>query len=178
MEDTMIPRAPEGFGTVNTFVIAKDARGFIEFASRVFGAKETEEARAVEADDLLVHSEIVIGDSIVMVADTRPGWPESPSFLRVYVSDVERTLTSAEREGARIVTRPTEFFGDLLSRFIDPWGNLWWVYQNVGDATSEDAEVDWTDWSGADPDPALDYIYSTLLDAMAQLGEEQRRRSC
>jgi uncharacterized glyoxalase superfamily protein PhnB len=172
-----IPAAPEGYRTVNAFVFAKDARSLIEFTRRVFGAQELEEALTVENDGLILHSEVVIGDSIVMIVDTRPGWPESPSFLRVYVNDVEQTLALAEQEGARAVTRPTELFGDMLSRFIDPWGNMWWVYQHLGEVSWGDSEVDATAWSGAASDPGLEYIHSTLMEAMSQLGQEQRERS-
>jgi len=172
-----IPAAPEGYSTINAFVFAKDARGLIEFTRRVFGAQESEEALTLEADGLILHSEVVIGDSIVMIVDTRPDWPDSPSFLRVYVDDAEQALARAEQEGARVVTRPTEMFGDLLSRFVDPWGNMWWVYQHLGEVTWDDSDVDATAWSGAESDPSLEYIHSTLTEAMSRLGQEQRERT-
>jgi len=172
-----IPAAPEGYSTVNAFVFAKDARGLAEFTRRVFGALEVEAALTLEADGCVLHSEVVIGDSVVMIVDTRPGWPASPSFLRVYVDDAEQTLALAESEGARIVTRPTELFGDMLSRFIDPWGNMWWVYQHLGEVSWDESEVDATAWSGTESDPGLEYIHSTLIEAMSLLGEEQRTKA-
>lgn len=172
-----IPAAPEGYSTINAFVFAQDARGLIEFTRRVFGAQESEAALALEADGLILHSEITIGDSIVMIVDTRPDWPDSPSFLRVYVDDAEQTLARAEQEGARVVTRPTELFGDMLSRFVDPWGNMWWVYQHLGEVSWGDSSVDHTAWSGSESYPGLEYIHSTLIEAMSKLGQEQRERT-
>jgi PhnB protein len=55
---------------------------------------------------------------------------------------------------------------------IDPWGNLWWVYQH-----GEAPDLDW-DAVGADTepaewtDPSLAYIHRTLFDVMPSLGTE------
>jgi len=90
------PSIPSGHNTVNPFIITKDAPKLIGFLEKVFDAKEDPAAHTLDTDGLLLHSELAIGDSIVMVADVKPGWPFTPSLLRVYVDDVDETLKRAK----------------------------------------------------------------------------------
>jgi uncharacterized glyoxalase superfamily protein PhnB len=169
----MSVKVPEGYNTINPFVITKDARKFMEFLEKVFGAKETKEAFTMDTDGLVLHAELCIGNSTVMVADRKDGWPYTPSLLQIYVEDVEQTLQRAEDLGATIVTRPTDFYGALFSRFVDPWDNLWWVYQHYGEVAWEesvDAVSDDATWTTASNE--LSYIHETLLEAMKNLGRK------
>lgn len=168
------PKAPEGHNTVNSFIITKDALSLIKFLEKVFGAKEDSAAHTVDTDGLLLHSDLTIGDSIVMVAESKPDWPFTPSLLQVYVDDIHKTLEAAEKLGARIVTKPTDFYGELLARFEDPSGNLWWIYQH-GEEQAWDAGDEGSDeaaWDAA-PSKELTYIHDTLLDGMKQLGKHK-----
>ena len=95
--------------------------------------------------------------------------------------DAAATIDRARACGARVVTEPTDFFGDILARFADPFGNLWWVYQHdpartgwgdVDDTGSADhdtggttAEESWETFTT----PALEYVHATLVAAMEGL---------
>lgn len=170
---TAIPARPAGSNTVNPFIMADDARTLIAFVTDVFGAVDVAEARTVDSDGLILHSELLIGDSMITIADRKPDWPFTPSFIRVYVDDVPATLARAKRLGARVVTQPTDFFGDVFARIQDPQANLWWIYRHTpttdpqiwdqADAVDEDAS--WESFSS----PELEYIHSTLVEAMATL---------
>lgn len=169
------PKLPKGYTTVNPFIITKDALQLIEFLKNVFNAEEDPASRTMDTDGLLLHSELAIGDSRVMVADTKPNWSSTPSLLQVYVDDIEATLARATKHGAEIVTEPTDFYGDTFSRFIDPWNNLWWVYQH--NPQSED-ETQWDTTEGDDvaswePSEEMQYIHDTLLEVMARIGKEK-----
>ncbi len=171
MKSSIIPAAPEGYNTVDSFIITKDALKLIAFLEKVFGAEEVKEAHTVDDDGLLLHSELKIGSSVVMIADRKVGWPFTPSLLRVYVDDVEQALQTAKKLGAKIVTEPTDFYGDKLSRFQDPWSNLWWVYEH-GKEVSWEATIDGTSdeaWV-SEPTKELMYIHDTLMDVMKKLG--------
>jgi len=71
------------------------------------------------------------------------------------------------------VTEPTDFYGDVFSRFIDPWNNLWWVFKHNPQPEST------AGWQGADeemegswePSEEMKYIHDTLLKAMEHLGK-------
>lgn len=183
---TSVPARPAGSNTINPFLMTDDAARIIAFLIDVFGAVDVAEARTLDTDGLILHSELRIGDSVITIADRKPDWPFTPGFVQVYVDDVEATLERAQRLGARIVTRPTDFFGDTFSRFSDPSGNLWWVYRHEPQAASEwsaesDAEggADWEadgadgaagaeDWSDFSS-PELEYIHESLVAAMSAL---------
>lgn len=182
-----IPPAPAGSNTVNSFIMTDDATGLIGFVRAVFDAVENPDARTADADGLVLHSEVHIGDSLLTIADRKPTWPYTPAFTRVYVADASATLERAVSHGARIVTEPTEFWGDVFSRFADPFGHLWWVYQHTPAEQEWDAAPDSTDaaessgatgeWDAGDAGeswenfatPELDYIHSTLIAAMDSL---------
>ena len=64
-------------------------------------------------DGSVGHLEIQIGNSIVMLFDSKQGWPETPSFMRLYVEDGENVINLAKEAGANVVTKLTYlFFGE------------------------------------------------------------------
>ncbi|PJJ70532.1 putative glyoxalase superfamily protein PhnB [Diaminobutyricimonas aerilata] len=168
-----IPRAPEGYRTVNPFVFADDAPALIRFMTDVFGARERMDAHTVDTDGLLLHSELELGDSIVMVVDRKPDWPFTPAFLQVYVDDLATTLERARAAGARVITEPRPFFGDVLSRVLDPWGDIWWVYSHEGGPAEwpADGGEEWAgpDAAGAEWEGDLAYVHDTITAAMRAL---------
>src|SRR4029453_13252358 len=96
------------------------------------------------------------------------GWPPTPAFLRVYVPDCAEVLRRAAREGARIVTEPTElFFGDRVGRFRDPWDNLWWVHTHVAEPSSDELATAAGTPEGAN---AMRYVEETLRTEMQGRG--------
>ncbi|HZM79749.1 MAG TPA: VOC family protein [Candidatus Limnocylindrales bacterium] len=127
---------PEGYHTVTPWMISPgDTSALIDFIVAVFDA--TELARMGE-EGAIAHAEVRIGDSVVMMFD-RPGWPRTPAFLRLYIADDAEVLRRAVERGATIITEPTElFWGDRVSRFRDPFGNLWWIHQRVAEPTEEE----------------------------------------
>lgn len=167
----MTTNLPKGYNTINPFIITRDAVQFTKFLENVFGAKEREQSYTMDTDGLLLHAEMEIGNSVVMVADRKEGWPFSPALLQIYVDSVEETLRRAEEQGSTIVTRPTDVYGDLFSRFVDPWDNLWWVYQHKEDFQWEQTTgTDDETWSTESRE--LNYIHDTLLQTMPQLGRK------
>lgn len=169
---TATPARPAGSNTINPFIMTDDASGLIDFVTEVFSAIDVAEARTLDTDGLILHSELLIGDSMITIADRKPGWPFTPAFIRVYVDDVAATLATAERLGAHVVTQPTDFFGDVLARFQDPQANLWWIYRHdpataelEWDQTDADDNASWESFTS----PELEYIHSTLVDAMTAL---------
>jgi uncharacterized glyoxalase superfamily protein PhnB len=168
----MSTNLPEGYNTINPFIITEGASKFTKFLEEVFGAKERKEAQTIDTDGLLLHSELEIGNSVVMVADRKEGWPPTPSLLQVYVDDLEKTLRRAQQLGAKIVTQPTDVYGDLFSRFVDPWDNLWWVYQHKGDHNWDETASTENDASWSTDSRELNYIHETLLETMKKLGKK------
>lgn len=135
MSDARALRGPEITGrgrSLNPFMIVEDTAGFIRFAERVFGAEKIESARTPTPSGELIHAELQIGDSLLLLADPQPGWACRPGLFQLWVSDADALIERAVCDGATVVTPPTPFYGALtLARVEDPWGNLWWLYQPV-----------------------------------------------
>ena len=130
---------PEGYHTVTPWLITRGRTAeLIDFIIEVFDA--TELGRVGEAPEI-GHAEVRVGDSVVMLFDV-PGWPETPAFLRLYVADDAEILRRAVQRGARVITEPAElFWGDRVSRFADPFGNLWWIHQRVAEPAAEELDA-------------------------------------
>jgi PhnB protein len=164
---------PPGSGSVNPFVSIRGPGGapaFISFAEQVFGARETLAAHTIDADDLLIHAEVRIGDSTVMLCDAKPHWAFTPALLQVYVSEVDPVLGRAVARGATVITETTDFHGgQRLARFQDPWHNVWWLFEYGAASTApSEAPDELPRWR---PDPAAppSYAHRTIDAALSEL---------
>jgi PhnB protein len=134
-----IRAVPEGYRAVTPWIISRDAAGLIEFVGRAFGAEEF--ARVHHQDGSIGHAEFRIGDSVVMAFDATEEWPDTPSFLRLYVEDADEVHRRALQAGATSVTEVTHlFWGDRVGRVRDPFGNLWWIQARVEEVDPAEME--------------------------------------
>ena len=137
---------PEGYHSVTPYLIIKGASRAIDFYKKAFGA--TELMRMPGPNGTIMHAEIKIGDSPIMLADEGMGnyrGPEalggSPVSLMVYVENVDKVFDEAVKNGAKAV-RPVEnqFYGDRTGTLTDPFGHVWSVGTHVEDVSNEEIE--------------------------------------
>lgn len=122
---------PENYSTVSPYLIVDGASDTIDFLQRVFGAVELR--RFQDDAGKLVHAEVRIEDTVVMVADSAPGWPPAPSHVHVYVSDVDATYRRALEAGATSVQEPVKKEDeDKRGGVKDAGGTTWWIATRVG----------------------------------------------
>jgi uncharacterized glyoxalase superfamily protein PhnB len=161
-------KIPVGYNVVNVFVIIKgDAKKFIEFVEHVFGGIEKKGLRTPDKDGTLIHAEIQLGDSTILVADSKPDWLFTPAFLQVYVEDAHSILVNAQKMGAIVVTEVSDFYnGFKLARLKDSWGNIWWLYEPDKDKKQISIESK-SDTSWHDKKPSK--IYTTFMETMSNL---------
>ena len=153
---------PEPYSSVSPWVIGRDTAAWIGFAVAAFGAREL--GRMQDDDGTIGHAEIVIGESVVLAFDSRPHWPETPAFLRLYVEDADASFERALAAGATEVTRVTPlFWGDRVGRVRDPQGHLWWLQQRV-----EEVDPDEMQRRLSDPVWQERMVYVTSSDLVAQ----------
>jgi PhnB protein len=122
---------PTGYTTVSPYLIVTDAAATISFLERVLDA---ELLRSFPDDQgRLMHAEVRIDDSVVMLADSAPEWPPVGAYAHVYVRDVDATYKRALAEGAASVQAP-EQKGDEDKRggVKDAGGTTWWIATRVG----------------------------------------------
>lgn len=136
---------PDGYSSVTPYLFVKGAASAIDYYKNVFGAKER--MRMPGPNGRIMHAELQIGDSIVMLADENPqAGAKSPqtiggtsSSLHVYVEDVDSTMKKAVSAGAKVV-RPVkdEFYGDRIGTIIDPFGHMWSIATHIEDVSQEE----------------------------------------
>ena len=129
----MSPRnRPAGYPAVSAYLICRGAARVIAFAEQALGASVLR--RFDLPDGTIMHAELRIADSVVMIGDASDEWPAIPTNLHVYVDDVDATYRRALVAGATAVRAPERREGDADRRggVLDPGGNTWWLATPVG----------------------------------------------
>jgi PhnB protein len=117
---------PSGYSTVSPYLIVDGADRTIAFLVEVFGAVELQ--RFPDSSGKLMHAEVRIDDTVVMVADGVPSWPPIPGHVHVYVADVDATYERALALGATSVQAPVKKDDpDRRGGVKDPAGTTWWT---------------------------------------------------
>ena len=122
---------PENYSTVSPYLIASGAQRVIDFLKQTFGARELR--RYDMPDGSIMHAEIQIGETVVMLGDAGENWPAVPAHLHVYVQDVDATYDRALQAGGVSVQTPERKGEDPDRRggVKDPAGNTWWIATQV-----------------------------------------------
>ncbi len=164
---------PPGYGTINPFVAVRGPGGapaFIRFVQEALGGRETLAAHTVDADGLLIHAEVRVGDSTLMVCDAKPHWAFTPALLQVYVRDAAAVTERATTRGAEVITEPTDFHGNQrLARFVDPWHNVWWLFEFGPRSTAPSQAPDELPSWRPDPSTPPSYAHRTIDHALQAL---------
>lgn len=138
---------PHGMHTVTPHLVCDGAAAAIEFYKQAFGA--TEAMRLPAPDGRLMHAQVVIGDSSVMLVDENPAFgmlgpralKGSPVAIHLFVGDVDRFFERAVAAGARAVMPPADmFWGDRYGVLEDPFGHRWSVATHVRDVTPDELQ--------------------------------------
>ncbi len=117
---------PEGYPSVSPYLIVKGAERVAEFAKQTF---EAEVLRRYErADGSIMHMELRMQDSVIMLGEALEGWPPAPSHLHVYVPDVRAAFERALEAGGSVIQEPVrQDDPDRRGGVLDPGGNTWWI---------------------------------------------------
>ena len=121
---------PDDRTSVEVWVVTDDTGAWLDFVAHAFDGEEI--ARIRTDDGIVGHGEIRVGDSVLLAFDRRPEWPVMPRLLRVWVPDAALAVERALERGAELVTAvQANAFGQRAGRVRDPFGNVWWVTQQV-----------------------------------------------
>jgi uncharacterized glyoxalase superfamily protein PhnB len=138
---------PKGYHTLTPYLTVRDAVRAIQFYKDAFGAEEIGVMKG--PDGKVMHAEVRIGDSLVMLAD------ESPQFgalsplsiggsgmgLHVYVEEVDSAFDRAIKAGGTVEMPVTDmFWGDRYGKLTDPFGHKWSIATRKRNMTSEEIE--------------------------------------
>jgi len=130
---------PEGYHSLTPVVVVEGATKLIEFLKQVFNAEEDEVYKG--PDGGVIHAELRIGDSVLMISDSNPQFPALPAMVNVYTEDVDAAYKRALKAGATSLREPAnQFYGDRTAGVKDGHGNQWWIATHVEDVSQEELE--------------------------------------
>jgi uncharacterized glyoxalase superfamily protein PhnB len=117
---------PEGYHTVTPYLIVEGAGKLIEFLKAAFDA--TIVSSTTNAEGKPGHTEMRIGDSLIMLSEARGEYRAMPTMLYVYVEDADLTFQKAITAGATAVMPvQDQAYGDRSGGVKDMCGNQWWM---------------------------------------------------
>ena len=129
---------PDGFHTVTPYLTVRGAEKVIAFLKQAFNA-ETPEEPLKQPDGKIMHAAVKIGDSIVMLADENEMMKAQPSWLYVYVPNVDSVFQQAIKAGGKPIMEPTDmFYGDRSAAVTDPSGNSWTIATHKEDVERQE----------------------------------------
>jgi PhnB protein len=141
-----VPPIPPGFRTVTPHLVLRGAGKAIDFYKKAFGAEEIMRMPGPDGKSVM-HGEIKIGDSIVMLADEFPGTPLSAPeklggttvSLMLYVKDCDAVFNQAVAAGAKVSMPLMDmFWGDRYGQLTDPFGHIWAIATHKEDVLPEE----------------------------------------
>jgi len=146
---------PEGYHTVTPQLTLDNAAQAIDWYKRGLGAEEV--SRHVGPDGKIMHAELRIGDSRIMLNDAMMGGkgPKaiggSPASLWIYVEDADALFNRAVAAGGKVPSGPMgamadQFWGDRCGHFTDPHGYTWTIATRKEDLTREEMEQRQAEW--------------------------------
>lgn len=138
---------PDTYRRINPCLVVDGGAKALEFYTEVFQAAER--MRFPGPDGRILHAEIEIGDSVIIVEDASPeggtqapppsGLDGTPIFLSVYVEDVDAVIDRAVQLGATLGRAPQDqFYGDRDGYIVDPFGHTWTIATHVEDVPPEE----------------------------------------
>lgn len=136
---------PEGYHTVTPHLTVRDAARAIEFYKQAFGA--VAKGAMPGPDGKIVHAELRIGDSTIMLADEFPEFGslsplstgDSSTGLHIYLEDVDTAFDRAVKAGATVEMPVADmFWGDRYGKLKDPFGHKWSIGTHTKDMSMDE----------------------------------------
>jgi PhnB protein len=138
---------PDNYHTLTPYLTVRDAARAIDFYKKAFGAVERGVMKG--PDGKVMHAELMIGDSILMLGDEFPEYgsisPEaiggSASGLHIYVENVDTAFDRAVQAGASVEMPVADmFWGDRYGKLKDPFGHKWSIATHTADLSMEEMD--------------------------------------
>ncbi|MBK9333218.1 MAG: VOC family protein [Ignavibacteria bacterium] len=130
---------PEGYHTITPYLSVKDARGFMDFVIKALGAEEIYTSHTEDGN--VMHAEIKIGDSMMMISEAGEKNPATNGNFYLYVTDTDAAYKKAVDAGAVSLMEPADqFYGDRTAGVRDSFGYNWWFGTHVEDVSPEEMD--------------------------------------
>jgi len=128
---------PDGYHTVTPYLMVKGAANLIEFLTRAFDAQEM--LRMPQPDGTIMHAEVKIGDSIIMLAEANDTHKPGQAAIHLYLPDTDAAYQRALQAGATSLREPVDqSYGDRSAGVQDASGTSWWLATHIEDVSFEE----------------------------------------
>ena len=132
---------PDGYHTITPYLIVANVEGLIEFVEEAFDGSLRGGEAARDSSGRIMHAEMQIGDSVVMMSEATDDSTPMTAMLHLYVEDVDAVYQRALAAGGTSLREPTdEFYGDRSAGVADDFGNQWWIATLVEDVPPEEMQ--------------------------------------
>ena len=141
-----IKAIPEGYHALTPSIVVPDSKAAIKLYETVFGARQIE---LITDGERVVHAEVRIGDSVLMLADENEQWGlqspatvgGNPVSLYHYVENVDEVAKRAKDNGFTEMMPVTDmFWGDRYGQYQDPFGHVWGISTHVEEVDEEEIQ--------------------------------------
>lgn len=130
---------PTGYHAITPYLVGHNIARLIDFLTTAFGAVEIE--RMADPTGRIMHAEVRIGDSMIMMGEANEQSLPLPTAIYHYVVDCDVTYRRAIAAGGKSLMEPAnQFYGDRNAGVEDPSGNKWWIATRVEDVSREELE--------------------------------------
>jgi uncharacterized glyoxalase superfamily protein PhnB len=129
---------PDGYHTVTPYLTVRGAAKVLDFLKQAFSAETTHEPLK-RPDGKIMHAEVKIGDSRVMIAEESEMAQAAPSSLYLYVGNVDGVFQQAVKAGGQTIMEPMDmFYGDRAGCVKDSFGNKWTIATHKEDVAPQE----------------------------------------
>jgi PhnB protein len=143
----MSSKIPEGYHSIQPYLMFTDCSKAIAFYTQVFGGKE--KLRMQDDKGRINHAELQMGDSVIMMAEEHPEieafavahYGGSPISIMLYVENCDATYQAAVAAGSKSLREPTDQpYGDRMAGVLDPFGYKWWIAHSLAKQDAKEAQ--------------------------------------
>lgn len=117
---------PEGYQQAIPYLVVSDATAQLEFLVNVFDGKKLDVMTG--PDGSVVHGEVKIGDSVIMIGQAMKDQPTRSTMIYLYMEDCDKYFNRAKEAGAKVISElEDQFYGDRHGAVEDSNGNHWYI---------------------------------------------------
>ena len=135
----------DGFHTITPYLFVRGVHQLITFLSEAFSAQVL--SRETRPDGTIMHAELRVGDSMLMVGEATDEFGPMPTSIYLYVTDCDAVYRRALQVGGssvfEIMNLPS---GERYGGVKDPCGNIWWIATHVEDVPPEEQAKRWREF--------------------------------
>lgn len=133
----MVKPIPDGFHTLTPYLVVSDCARLLDFVRNGFGG--IEKSKHQLPTGRVMHASMLVGDSMLMLADAPEGQVPAKTMLYVYVPDTDAVYKKALAAGGKSLMEPADqFYGDRNAGVEDPCGNQWWIATHKEEMSDEE----------------------------------------